>query len=187
MTRIIQGAEARVERQQDTIIKQRETKPYRHDKLDQRIREQRTRTEANLLQKLSFTPSLINAEDTTLRMEYIDGDLLKERLGSTPSVMRPVGTTIMRMHDRDIYHGDLTTSNIILDDNPIIIDFGLGGHTDRAEDKAVDLYLLHKSIESKHPEVAPTAWEHFQTAYNPSNKKGILERYEDVKQRGRYK
>lgn len=187
VTRIIQGAEAHVERQQDTIIKQRVTKPYRHDELDQRIRERRTQTEANLLQKLSFTPGLIDTEDTTLRMEYVDGDLLKERLESTPSVMQAVGETVMKMHDRDIYHGDLTTSNIIIDDEPVIIDFGLGGHTDRAEDKAVDLYLLHKSIESKHPGVAQTAWDHFQTAYNPANKQGILERFDEVKQRGRYK
>ncbi len=187
MTRLIQGAEAQVERDNKTVRKNREEKPYRHKELDKRIREQRTNTEANLLQKLSFTPSLITADNTTLTMEYIDGYLLTEVIGSDPSIMEDVGETVMNMHDRDIYHGDLTTSNIIIDDEPVIIDFGLGGHTDRAEDKAVDLYLLHKAITSKHFHVEEAAWDAFKDGYRPENSEAITQRFNEVKQRGRYK
>ena len=187
MTRIIQGAEAHVEKNDNAVKKTREAKPYRHEDLDNRIRKQRTRTEANLLRKLSFTPSLINVDDTKLTIEYIDGSILTEVIEANPSIMEDVGETVTEMHDRDIYHGDLTTSNIIIDDEPVIIDFGLGGHTDRAEDKAVDLYLLHKAITSKHYTVAKKAWEAFNDGYQPRNQQGITERFNEVKQRGRYK
>lgn len=61
-----------------------------------------------------------------------------------------------RLHDCDIVHGDLTTSNIMLRDennsyNPILIDFGLGMLKPTVEDKAVDLYVLERAFVSSHP------------------------------------
>jgi TP53 regulating kinase-like protein len=58
------------------------------------------------------------------------------------------------MHDADVVHGDLTTSNIMLREisfEPVFIDFGLGAMMCTFEDKAVDLYVLERAFVSTHP------------------------------------
>lgn len=187
VTNIINGAEATIRRDDDRIIKRRAPKAYRHEDIDTRLRKQRTKTEATILNKLKPTPSVHETKPYTIIMEYIDGTMLTDALPSDPSIMENVGNTITTVHDRNIYHGDLTTSNIIIGDDITIIDFGLGGHTDRAEDKAVDLYLLRKAIKSKHNTILDTAWHHFQNGYEPNDKDAIMQRFDEVKQRGRYK
>ncbi|ODV59944.1 serine/threonine protein kinase BUD32 ASCRUDRAFT_71420 [Ascoidea rubescens DSM 1968] len=84
-----------------------------------------------------------------------------------------IGIEIANLHIFDICHGDLTSSNIILQKNsnyilkginidiendtdtdgylPYLIDFGLSFQSNLIEDKAVDLYLLEKAIISTHP------------------------------------
>lgn len=86
-----------------------------------------------------------------------------------------MGENIARLHNSDIIHGDLTTSNMLLrvnmnDDitndvnsglNTIIsrndfdyfylIDFGLSYVSTMIEDKAVDLYVLKRAIISANP------------------------------------
>lgn len=87
------------------------------------------------------------------------------------SVLVDVGREIGKLHLNDVVHGDLTTSNIILrprlktpqqqektnsqlqsfDLEPVLIDFGLGSQSSLAEDKAVDLYVLERAVNSTHP------------------------------------
>jgi TP53 regulating kinase and related kinases len=61
------------------------------------------------------------------------------------------------MHDAEIVHGDLTTSNILLRggetsvQDVVLIDFGLGAMKPTNEDKAVDLYVLERAFISTHP------------------------------------
>jgi TP53 regulating kinase-like protein len=62
------------------------------------------------------------------------------------------------MHDIDVVHGDLTTSNIMVRGDAIngyseviLIDFGLGQMQSVIEDKAVDLYVLERAFISTHP------------------------------------
>lgn len=62
------------------------------------------------------------------------------------------------MHDADIIHGDLTSSNMLVSE-PIdgereitFIDFGLGMMKATVEDKAVDLYVLERAFISTHPD-----------------------------------
>jgi serine/threonine protein kinase len=79
-----------------------------------------------------------------------------------------VGTAVGKIHEADIVHGDLTTSNLMLTpavaadsggatDEPsdshqiVIIDFGLGMTRPVIEDKAVDLYVLERALVSTHP------------------------------------
>ena len=60
-----------------------------------------------------------------------------------------VGEKISKLHSADIIHGDITSSNIMLqNDNLVFIDFGLGRYSDLDEDKAVDLLVLKKSLQS---------------------------------------
>lgn len=70
-----------------------------------------------------------------------------------------VGKGIGMMHDCDVIHGDLTTSNIMVRQPPpgeaygsaVFIDFGLGAMKATPEDKAVDLYVLERAFISTHP------------------------------------
>ncbi|SOV03190.1 related to p53-related protein kinase [Ustilago sp. UG-2017a] len=80
-------------------------------------------------------------------------------------LMRLIGKQLVIMHEADIIHGDLTTSNMMLrpaskdtsaavdldHDEVVLIDFGLSSVSAFAEDKAVDLYVLERAFASTHP------------------------------------
>ena len=72
--------------------------------------------------------------------------------------MEEIGKTLAKMHDIDLIHGDLTTSNIMIskaingkDYILYFIDFGLSFQRNTVEDKAVDLYVLERAFLSSHP------------------------------------
>ncbi len=187
---IARGAEAVIKKEDDKIIKDRLQKNYRHKEIDEQLRTSRTKREAKILEKLKgITPKLIKTGKTTLEMEYIKGKLLRDILTENPGLAKEIGKKTGLIHDKNIIHGDLTTSNIILDENNKIrfIDFGLSNTTYKTEDKAVDLHVFLEAIESKHYKAKKEIWTAFTEGYNPSNKKEILERLEIVEKRGRNK
>jgi len=122
---IAQAAEAVIIKQGDSIIKRRIKKGYRIQELDEKLRKLRTRSEAKLLEKSSkiiSVPKLINANETTkeIEMEFIEGKKLSEHLDNLKdkfNVMEKIGNEVAKLHDSDIIHGDLTTSNMILVEN----------------------------------------------------------------------
>ena len=134
-------------------------------------------------------------------MEYIDGTQLKKLLDKKPELGLMIGKNLSIIHDLNIIHGDLTTSNMILVENDIeekstkskkspklfFIDFGLSFNSTKIEDKAVDIHLFKQALESKHFRVYDKAYKAFLNGYIPKGKKEILERLEIVEQRGRYK
>ena len=75
------------------------------------------------------------------------------------SIAKSVGVAIGKLHDAEIVHGDLTTSNLMikatvdgeLTSEVMLIDFGLGMMKPTMEDKAVDLYVLERAFTSTHP------------------------------------
>lgn len=75
------------------------------------------------------------------------------------AIAKSVGAAIGKMHDAEIVHGDLTTSNLMVKDSGdsgvapevVVIDFGLGMMKPNQEDKAVDLYVLERAFISTHP------------------------------------
>ena len=64
------------------------------------------------------------------------------------------------------------------------IDFGLGFHSNRIEDKAVDIHVLKQALEAKHFQNWETLFNIFKKAYK---NKQVLERLKKVEKRGRYK
>jgi len=180
------GAEATVTIHEDTVTKDRVAKTWRHKDIDIKIRRKRTRQEATILQKLPITPKLIDVDKTTIRMKRIRGEQLLNTL--TKKAIEKVGKAVAIMHDADIYHGDLTTKNILITkDKAYIIDFGLGGGNARAEDKAVDLHILQTVIHSEKPTEQQELWQRFLQTYNPKQKQDILTTLKKVNKRGRYK
>ena len=198
---IQQGAEAKIIKSGNFIIKNRVSKSYRLPELDTKIRKLRTRQEAKLLEKASkiiHTPIPNEQKDknsTKITMPFIEGKKLSDCLDKIPekqvlNVCKKIGESLAKLHDNNIIHGDLTTSNLILDknDNVWLIDFGLGFQSIRTEDKAVDLHLIKQALEAKHYKNHEKYFLSILKGYQLSkNHQEIIERLKKVESRGRYK
>ena len=184
------GAEATVYKDKDTVDKVRLEKSYRHIDLDMALRRSRTKKEAKILKALEqygFAPKILEQKDYDIKMSFIRGIQLKKLLDKNPELASLVGENLTIMHDMDIIHGDLTTSNMIFNDKLYFIDFGLSFNSSKIEDKAVDIHLFKQALESKHYKVSQKAYTEFLKKYTPKNKREILQRLSVVEQRGRYK
>jgi len=192
---IAHAAEAKVYEKKDTIIKERISKPYRIEYIDNRLRKSRTKREANVLAKLAnvvAVPKVYSASNCTIEMEKIHGKKLRDILTSRNynSYMKKFAQILAKVHESGIIHGDPTTSNILVqkkDKELVLIDFGLSFFSQKVEDKAVDLHLVKQAIESKHNSFWEKAYTCFLKSYNPTQKKEILTRLEQVEKRGRNK
>ncbi len=118
---IQQGAEAVLIRKGSLLLKKRVRKGYRIKELDEKIRKRRTRREGKLLVKAGqviSVPRVVNVSEREkeIEMEFISGKKLSESLDSMKNwkkVCSEIGKNIAKLHDADIIHGDLTTSNMI--------------------------------------------------------------------------
>ena len=190
-----QGAEAILYKEDNYLVKERIKKSYRIDDIDIKLRKLRTRKEAKLLEKIENAPKLFSVDEKNMKikMEFINGELIKDILDNINKekrnlIFREIGEKVAKMHDDDIIHGDLTTSNMILKDKVYFIDFGLGFNSDKIEDKAVDIHLLKQALESKHYKHFEESFLGFFEGYKISrNWKEVLKRLEKVEKRGRYK
>ena len=167
---------------------------------DSELRKKRTRSEAKILQKAFYiinSPKVIRVEEKEKQivMEWIEGQVLSSNLDELGikealEICQEIGKSIALLHNSGIIHGDLTTSNMIFNQKGVFfIDFGLGFHSLRAEDKAVDLHLLKQAFESKHflryKEYFDAAIEGYRE--NSTQEKTILDQLDKVEGRGRYK
>ncbi len=200
-TLISQGAEAKIFKENNLVIKERNAKSYRIKELDEKIRKYRTRREISILEKASKiipVPKLSNSsseKDFKIVMEFINGKKLAEHLDLFNDKKRIIiceiiGKQVAQLHNNNIIHGDLTTSNMILKDDEIyFIDFGLSFIDQKAEHKAVDLHLLKQALESKHYKNFESSFKAVLEGYKKTckNHKDVLDRLDKVEGRGRYK
>ncbi|MCK9569204.1 Kae1-associated serine/threonine protein kinase [Candidatus Pacearchaeota archaeon] len=197
---IQQGAEAKIllDEKNNLVIKDRIQKSYRIKEIDEKIRKQRTKAEKKLLEKackIINAPNPLPLEDfDKIKMPFIKGKKLSENLDLFPlkkqkEILKTIGEEIAKLHDTEIIHGDLTTSNMILvEDKIFFIDFGLGYISNKIEDKAVDLHLLKHALEARHFKNWKILFTEFEKGYkNNKDSKKILERLIAVEKRGRYK
>jgi TP53 regulating kinase and related kinases len=197
---LYRGAEAILYLKDNNLIKERITKGYRNKTIDINKRKYPTRKEYKLLVKAKKVginvPEILEFDDKEMKlvMEYIKGDLLKEKLDNYQKEKKRkvcilIGKQIALLHDNEIIHGDLTTSNMILKKEKIyFIDFGLGFISNKEEHKAVDIHLLKQAFESKHYKNFENFFNWFLQGYKKSkNFEKVLERLEKVEKRGRYK
>jgi TP53 regulating kinase and related kinases len=201
---------------QKCLVKERFVKNYRHPDLDKSLTKSRMKAEQKAIQRCStagvVTPKLLNVDFNTRKMymEYLEeaitaklfidqriGDGKKESEIALKSLGDTIGLVIRKMHDHNIIHGDLTTSNMMIRlkqdeslitiNNLIMIDFGLSSYSASPEDKGVDLYVLERALlstHSKQPDFFPVILE----AYKGNNTKGcqeIINKFEEVRARGR--
>ncbi len=193
---IAQGAEAKLFLEEGRILKNRFPKSYRIKEIDEKLRGFRTRREAKILQKLEKinfpSPRLIkNDEKENLVIGKIDGKLIKDILDKSDykNLSYEIGKKIATLHNNSIIHGDLTTSNMILNKEIYFIDFGLSFFSEKAEDRAVDLHLLKEAFESKHHRISEECFKYALDSYKQIAEKSneTLKRLEVVEKRGRYR
>ena len=189
---------------EDAILKKRVSKSYRVKEIDNKIRKMRTKIESKLISDIKTcgvkSPVLfdVNLEDESILMEKIHGNLVKDIMDSLSSedrfnLAKKIGYNIGLMHNKDIIHGDITSSNMMVDDegNFVFFDFGLGSYSDLVEDKATDLLVLKKSFQSIDYEIANETFDWILDGYIDSyeddlNKNMILNKIKEIESRGRY-
>ncbi|MEN7982727.1 MAG: KEOPS complex kinase/ATPase Bud32 [Nanoarchaeota archaeon] len=204
--RFLLGAEAIIYKKDNLVIKKRVKKSYRISEIDDKIRKLRTRGEAKLIERLSkiiLVPKISKSSEISkeIVMEFIEGKKLSEHLNNfslfeQKKIVGKIGESVSKLHNANIIHGDLTTSNMILkeevgcrksDIRLYFIDFGLGFHSVKIEDRAVDLYLLKQALEAKHFENFKILFSEFLKNYKSKNREKILEQLGKVEKRRRYK
>ncbi|XP_026728606.1 EKC/KEOPS complex subunit TP53RK [Trichoplusia ni] len=220
-----QGAEARVYickyLGKQTIIKERFQKKYRHPDLDIEIVKERIRNEARSILRCKYanirTPALylVDFERRKIYMEYLATNITVKdfviKHGSAnehfDTIAKMIGQTLRKLHDYNIVHGDLTSSNMLIipkvqNDGDwfdpawlakgqvelVMIDFGLSYIDASVEDKGVDLYVLERALLSTHSNYE-NLFETILEAYKTANPKGGVEetisKFEEVRARGR--
>lgn len=202
---LYRGAEAEIRLStymgRTVVQKSRVKKPYRIKEIDEHLIASRTREEAKLMTEsrahgvsvpIIYDIDLFNG---IITMEYIKGPRLKDILNSIDDFERKricqiIGENIAQLHNHDIIHGDLTTSNmILLHDRIYFIDFGLGCKTIETETKAVDLHVLMEAFESTHSKHS-YCFDHVIDGYKRMCTKDgsiIITTITEIVQRGRYR
>lgn len=198
---INKGAEADIKEtkwnQKNAIKKYRIKKNYRENKLDEKLRSQRTKEEAKLIHDAKKynvkTPYIysVDLKEKTIIMEKIDAPELHEIIENTNNInelqplLNNLGQTISKMHEGNIIHGDLTTGNILIkNNNPILIDFGLGKYSNLLEDYGTDILVFKKSLTTIIPEETEKLFKWFIEGYETQPQ--IIEKINEIEQRGRY-
>jgi Kae1-associated kinase Bud32 len=187
---IASGAEAVIALDGNTIIKNRVHKRYRLKEIDETLRRDRTRTEARLMSEARRcgvpTPIIRDVTDFEIKMEYIDGDTLKNVI--TPALSEQAGEIVGKLHSCGLVHGDLTTSNIIfLRGKLFLIDFGLAYIDRTLESRGVDIHVLFQTFESTHNDHEELI-EAFKKGYSRtlSGSDEVIRRVKEIESRGRY-
>lgn len=216
-----QGAEAKLYLGeylgQRAVIKERFAKKYRLPELDVRLTRERLRAEARSLVKCKTlgikTPILYHVDQSCIVMEYLEFPTAKDYIktilddGKTKipnaeqrkiltDLAMKIGAMVGKLHKNNLIHGDMTTSNMLVDTKSnldqiqiYVIDFGLGDFSGTPEDKGVDLYVLERALISAHPNTE-FMFEAILKSYaeeleNNKMSQAVLKKYEDIRMRGR--
>ncbi|MHA1649604.1 MAG: KEOPS complex kinase/ATPase Bud32 [Candidatus Helarchaeota archaeon] len=185
------------------LKKVRIPKSYRHPSLDRSLRAARTIHEAKILtetRKLGIaTPIVffIDIPNTTIIMEFIEGIRVKELLNNSninhTELCKKIGRIIGVLHNNNIIHGDLTTSNMILEHESrkiYLIDFGLAEYSTTIESRGVDLHLIHRALQSTHFKILEDCFNAIKDGYaeiiGRQKANEVFQRLHEIEKRGRY-
>jgi TP53 regulating kinase-like protein len=185
------------------IKKTRHPKAYRIAELDNMIRSQRTVHEPNIMHKAKQagvpTPTIfmVDAQEATVIMEFVEGKQVKEVLNSFSAeeqqrICHTIGVMVGRLHKNGIIHGDLTTSNMILTPSGriVFVDFGLSERSTELEPKGVDIHLLKRALNSTHYMYAKQCFDAVMNGYaeavGKEEAKNVFQKIREIEKRGRY-
>jgi TP53 regulating kinase-like protein len=130
-------------------------------------------------------------------MEFVEGKQVKQLLGSILKEERQelcveIGKLIGRLHGHGVIHGDLTTSNMILnvEGKIFLVDFELGEKNIELEARGVDLHLMKRALQSTHYQFAEECFEAVMRGYSAvlgvEEAGKVLEKIREIERRGRY-
>jgi TP53 regulating kinase-like protein len=205
---LYRGAEADVYRGdwcgRPAVYKIRKPLRYRLRELDDLIRSSRTTHEAQMIHESKLAgvlaPQLyyLSPPEALLVMEFVEGERLKTLLldpalpsGRCEALGEEFGRSIARLHAAGIMHGDLTTSNVIVNGKGLsLIDFGLAVHSSRLEDQAVDLRLIKETLTGAHTGVSKTFMRSLIAGYSSvlgvRRSEATTKKLAEIERRGRY-
>ncbi|MGC8586486.1 MAG: KEOPS complex kinase/ATPase Bud32 [Candidatus Micrarchaeia archaeon] len=173
------------------VIKFRRRKIYRIREIDESIREKRTKTEARILSTANSigvnVPKLLMVGRFAIYMTMLDGELLSDVLRKNANskiekILEDAGKALAKLHNANIVHGDYTPANIMVcKGKAYIIDFGLSLVESAAEEKALDLLLMKRSLKRRQYLIFEKAYSKLSDNFNI-----IKERLESIERRGRY-
>jgi Kae1-associated kinase Bud32 len=187
------------------LLKERDEKGYRPKALDDRLRKERTRTEARLLgeaRRLGVrTPVLYDVDLVRHRLilEELEGPTLKQLLDDAQlppervqAAVGKFGSVLGRLHAGGISHGDLTSSNVIFaagpEADPALIDLSMGDRNGGLEELGIDLHLVEEDFRALRSD-ADTLWTEFLRGYaaaHPTGVAAVEERAKEIRGRVRY-
>lgn len=202
---LYQGAEAKILQDRylnyPSIQKHRIQKLYRIPEIDVTLRTSRTKEEAKLIMLARLAgvsvPIIYDVDVTNavLTMQYCAGEQVKTILPTLSekqrqSLCQTIGSNVALLHNHDIIHGDLTTSNMLYDGTRLIfIDFGLGQISTETETKAVDLHVLMEALSSTHsqyPNCFSEVCKGYQITYEHTAQ-DVFSTIDEIVRRGRYR
>jgi TP53 regulating kinase-like protein len=178
------------------ISKIRTPRAYRHKLLDEQIRKYRTVHEAQIMSQAKLAAEVrspfvyfVDPVRAEIIMEFVSGKNAKDVL--TPEICKSMGRYAGRLHAAGIIHGDLTTSNFIVNGRRLVLlDFGLAYYSERTEDRAVDIRLIKEVFSSAHVQIFKKAFDSFVSGYAAEMGKRkaekVLENVAEIEKRGRY-
>jgi len=168
------------------VVKNRVAKGYRVPELDRRLRAERTRMEARLLNRAKAAgvpcPTVLEVSEHALALGFIAGGRPAMSIGEC----REAGRLLAKLHAADIIHGDFTPANLISERGSgglHVIDFGLGFVSGDVEDKAVDVFTMKRAL----ADAGRGAVGAFLMGYSKYPKSAaVLSRVGEVEKRVRY-
>jgi Kae1-associated kinase Bud32 len=150
------------------VRKIRRTRGWRHPNLEKRLGFRRLLSEARLLIRARRVglevPAIwdVDLEKGILIMEMLPGRPLIELLRDEKSTQDMIrnslynsGALVRRLHRLAITHGDLSTNNILIDDDlsAHLVDFGLASIDYEVERFGIDLHVIDEILGASHPSI----------------------------------
>lgn len=198
------------------VRKLRRDRAWRHPDLEKRLGYRRMLSEARILIRLKGSglpvPAIwdVDLDNGRIVMEKIDGkpliEVLRDDSMTTEQIQKALfntGIAVRMLHRLAVTHGDLSTNNILIDNecNAALIDFGLSAVEYEVERFGIDLHVMDEILGASHPNV-DNAIDVFLEGYRmcddnlgpteelsggkPPAAKEVLKRLDDVRSRVRY-
>ena len=150
------------------VRKIRKQRGWRHPNLEKRLGFRRMLSEARLLIRAKKegleVPAVwdLDLDGGIIVMERLPGvpliDLLRNAEVSEEQIYRALfnsGSLVRRLHRLAITHGDLSTNNLLIDEdlNSYLVDFGLATIEYDVERFGIDLHVIDEILGASHPSI----------------------------------
>ena len=198
------------------VRKHRRSRAWRHPDLEKRLGYRRMLSEARILIRIKGVglpvPAVwdVDLESGRIIMEKMNGrpliEMLRDKNVAQDEIHKALhnsGCAVRLLHRMAVTHGDLSTNNILIDEdcNAFLIDFGLSAVEYEVERFGIDLHVMDEILGASHPNIADGI-DIFLAGYQqcdddqgpleelsggmPPVAKDVLKRLDDVRSRVRY-